>query len=114
MNKATTVRCECNQTDQKNNDDKIDLVYTWVNGSDLEFKKLVRIYQQLNQTDQCVDIVKTPFILVIPELIPSTFHKLTSYISKKSSKEWIPVEYKIKNDISSSLFYFEDVNKGQF
>lgn len=92
----------------------IDLVYTWVNGSDLELRKLIYFYQQLNKTDQC-DYVKTPFLIIIPEVIIGTINKLISNIPKSNKKkEWISIDYEIEKDVSSSAFYFEDPNKGKF
>lgn len=92
--------------------DEIDLVYTWVNGSDPALKSSIRLYQHLKQIDQCNEFVKSPFLLVIPELIPRTHSKLVANIPN-GRQEWVPVNYEIKNDVSSSLFYFEDLNRGK-
>ena len=92
--------------------DEIDLVYTWVNGSDPALRKSIQLYQQLNRTDQCNEFVKSPFLLVIPELIPRTHSKLASNVPD-GRREWVPVNYEIKNDASSSLYYFEDLNRGK-
>lgn len=121
---ATTSECRCETAGQINGDqnghdqinlDQIDLVYTWVNGSDPTLKRLIQQYQQLNRSDHCDQFVKSPFLLVIPEVIPKTHSKLLANIPADGGKDkrWVPVNYEIKNDVSSSLFYFEDLDRGK-
>ena len=86
-----------------------------MNGSDEKLKAQIKFYQQLNKPLQCEDI-ETPFILAIPEIILSTYNKLIT--NETIEKEWIPIDFEIDNENdsnqpSSSLFYFEDLNKAR-